>query len=249
MNLAKELSLKLLNKLSPYLKYFGLTMLVVVSPLFLFQNCSQFSDPSSESSSSYGIKSASTPDPNHMPEAELAAPTKQVRLANRRYMMNIFTDIFTDSNGTKAPNLDQMTFNWAEKRGAQLGGGCDVNDSLSMIDCGNDANGANLAIHGDSNAVRESFKIQMCEELLGTTAGLNIALLKANLDINALPDATFENTKPAYELFYRTNEVPTYFSQVLSQLQIDLKARGESQKEVWRGIMLVICESPEWQLL
>jgi len=179
----------------------------------------------------------------------LAAPTKQLRIANRRYMIDIFADVFTASDGTKAPNLDKMTFSWAEKRGAQLGGGCDVNDSFSLIDCGNDANGANFAIHSDSNAVRESFKIQMCEELLGTTTGLQIALAKANLDVDALPDATFENIKPAYELFYRTDEVPTYFSQSLTQLQIDLKARGETQKEVWRGILLVICESPEWQLL
>ncbi len=248
MNLEKELLLKLLNKVTPYIKYSLLTLLVVVSPIFLFQNCSQFADPN-EGSTSSRLGSVAEPDPNHVAEAELAPPSKQIRLANRRYMMSIFTDVFTSDDGTKAPNLGSLTFNWAEKRGAQIGGGCDVNDSLSLIDCANDSNGANFPIHNDSNAVRESFKIQMCEELLGTATGLQIALSKASLDINALPDATATNIRPIYELFYRTNEVPPYFIQTLLQLQTDLKAKGEPAKEIWRGILLVTCESPEWQLL
>lgn len=248
MNLEKELSLKLLNKIIPYVKYGVLSLFVVVSPIFLFQNCSQFADPNDGSSSSR-LHSVAEPDPNHVAETELAPPSKQLRIANRRYMISIFTDVFTAENGTKAPSLESLTFNWAEKRGAQLGGGCDVNDSLSLIDCANDSNGANLPIHNDSNAVRESFKIQMCEELLGTATGLQIALSKTGLDINALPDATSLNIRPVYELFYRTNEIPPYFTQTLLQLQSDLKAKGEPAKEVWRGILLVTCESPEWQLL
>lgn len=240
--------MKPLTKITPYFKYVCLTLVVIVSPILLFQNCSQFADPNDGSSSSRS-RSVAEPDPNHVADAELAPPSKQIRLANRRYMLSIFTDIFTAENGTKAPQLDTLTFNWAEKRGAQLGGGCDVNDSLSLIDCGNDSNGANLAIHSDSNAVRESFKIQMCEELLGTPTGLQIALGKAGLDMNALPDATSLNIRPVYELFYRTNEVPPYFTQTLLQLQTDLKSKGEPAKEIWRGILLVTCESPEWQLL
>lgn len=240
--------MKARTKLTPYLKYLGLTLVVVVSPVLLFQNCSQFADPGEYSSSST-VKAVAASDANHVPDTELLPPSKQLRIANRRYMVEIFSDIFTASNGTKAPNLDSLTFKWAERRGAQLGGGCDVNDSLTLVDCANDSNGANFPIHNDSNAVRESFKIQMCEELLGTATGLQIALDKANLDINRLPDANFENIKPAYELFYRTNEVPTYFMQSLTQLQSDLKARGEQPREIWRGLLLVICESPEWQLL
>ncbi|MBN8538721.1 MAG: hypothetical protein J0M15_16865 [Deltaproteobacteria bacterium] len=240
--------MKRLTKIIPFIKYSGLTLIVVVSPVFLFQNCSQFADPN-DGSSSARLLSVAEPDPNHVVDTELAPPSKQIRIGNRRYMISIFTDIFTAENGTKAPQLDSLTFNWAEKRGAQLGGGCDVNDSLSLIDCGNDSNGANLPIHGDPNAVRESFKIQLCEELLGTTDGLKIALEKANLDINTLPDATSLNIRPIYELFYRTNEVPPYFTQTLLQLQTDLKAKNETAKDIWRGLLLVTCESPEWQLL
>jgi hypothetical protein len=239
-----------LSKITPYFKFIVIIAIVVVSPLFLFQNCSQFGSP--QDLQSLGLNSifaAAPPDPNHLPQESLKPPTKQIRIVNRHYLAALFRDIFTAADGTKAPALESLLFNWVERRGAQWGGACDTNGSQTLFDCNDDASTASLPVHNDPNAIRESFKIQMCEELLGTTIGLKIVLEKAGLDINALPEPNFENLKPAYEVFYRTDEAPAYFLQTLSQLNTDLKLKNETSQNIWRGIMLVICESPEWQLL
>lgn len=237
-----------LKKLTPFLKYSVVTLIVVLSPVFLFQNCSQFSDPNDQdSSSSRGFQVVSQADPNHVPDPELSPPAKQIRIGNRRYMMEVFRSVFTAADGTKTPQLESVLFQWAERRGAQLGGGCDANDSMTLFDCNDDIGSTGLPIHGDSNAVRESFKIQLCEELIGSTDGLKVSLENAGLNVASLPDPTFENMKPVYELFYRTDEVPSYFLQTMSQLSVDLRSKGESSPNIWRGLMLLVCESPEWQ--
>ncbi len=237
-------------KLNPFVKYIALSIVVVVSPVLLFQNCSQFANPQDDrSKSSSSLSSASIPDANHVPEETLAPPTKQIRIANRRFMVELFSDIFTAPDGTKAPQLEANIYQWMERRGAQLGGGCDLNDSLTLQDCNDDPSAGNLPANGDPNAVRESFKIQMCEEVLGSQDGLRIALGNMSYDVTQLPEVNFESLKSAYELFYRTNEAPPYFLQTLSQLTVDLNAKGETPLNIWRGILLVVCESPEWELL
>ena len=235
---------------NPYLKYILLSLVIVFSPILLFQNCSQFASPQDDRRlSSSSLSASSTPDANHVPEEILAPPTKQIRITNRRYLVELFNDIFTAPDGSKAPQLEPTTYQWMERRGAQLGGGCDLNDSLTLQDCNDDPSAGNLPAYGDPNAVRESFKIQMCEELLGSQDGLKIAVTNMSYDISQLPEVNFDSLKSAYELFYRTNEAPSYFLQTLSQLNVDLNAKGESPLNIWRGILLVICESPEWELL
>ncbi len=235
---------------NPLIKYFILSVAVVVSPVLLFQNCSQFANPQDDrKQSSSSMSASSTPDANHVPQEILSPPTKQIRITNRRYMVGLFSNIFTAPDGTMAPQLEATIYQWMERRGAQLGGGCDLNDSLTLQDCNEDPSAGNLPAYGDPNAVRESFKIQMCEELLGSQDGLRIALGNMSYDITQLPEVNFESLKSAYELFYRTNEAPSYFLQTLSQLNVDLNSKGETPLNIWRGILLVVCESPEWELL
>ena len=215
--------------------------------VFLFQNCSQFGNSDSDKSSS--TLGSSISDAGHMVEDKLAPPQQQVRLGNRRFITEMFRDIFTADDGTPAPKLYELTFRWSDRRGAQFGGGCDPLDSLTGQDCNGDVTGSNMPAFNDPSAIRESFVIQLCDEFLGQNAALAIPLAKIGVDIASPNEPNIEKIKLAYALFYRSDEAPTYYTSNLSQFKTDLKARGETNLEAWRGIFSIICESPDWQKL
>lgn len=218
----------------------------VISGTIIFQNCSQFSK---ESPSTSSYSSDETPVIGHLDNQISQLPSQQMRLVNRRYVTELFRDIFTASNGETATNLEGYLFAWATKRGAQLGGGCDVVGSTTGIDCNNDISNANQPSHADPNTIRESFKIQLCEELLGQDVGLKIVLNKLGVTDTTNNSFTTEKFKLAYELFYRTDEMPSYYSETLKGFAFDLQQNQETTANIWRGILLLICETPEWQKL
>lgn len=207
-----------------------------------FQNCSQFSKEM-ESTSSY---SEETPISNHF-SSSISQPQQKMRIVNRRYITELFRDIFTASNGQTADGLESYLFNWSRKRGAQLGGGCDLLESTTGVDCNNDFNNANQPSYADPNTIRESFKIQICEELLGQDNGLSIILGKVGYSANDPDPFSNKKIKAAYQLFFRTDEIPEYYLEAIEGFIFELKEKQESDLNIWRGIMLLLCESPDWQ--
>lgn len=225
---------------------FFFSIALLVSAILTFQNCSQFSE-TYENSSSY--LSEETPLANHTEGLKLSLPSQQMRLVNRRYVTELFRDIFTAPNGETALGLENLLFKWSTKRGTQLGGGCDLLGSTTRMDCNGDISNANQPSHVDPNTIRESFKIQLCEELLGQDKGLAIVLSKIGFTSNDSDPFAKEKLQKAYELFYRTDEMPDYYQEAFKGFIFDLKEQKVTDMNIWRGLLILICESPDWQKL
>ncbi|NUM57626.1 MAG: hypothetical protein HUU56_03295 [Bdellovibrionaceae bacterium] len=227
---------------------FKLILLLILSVVatLTFQNCSQFSEAQDSVSSFF---SEQTPIESHYASVVTVMPQQQMRIVNRRYVAELFRDIFTAADGQTADNMDRLIFHWALKRGAQMGGNCDLLGSTTGADCNGDFGNANQSSYTDPNAVRESFKIQLCEELIGQDKGLSILLSKIGYVSDDLDPFSKEKMKLAYELFYRTDEIPNEYIESFRGFVYELKQNSETNENIWRGLFILICESPDWQKL
>ena len=100
---------------------FNLIFLLIISIVatLTFQNCSQFSETQENVSSFF---SEETPIERHYASIGAVIPQQQLRIVNRRYVAELFRDIFTATDGQTADNMDGLIFHWALKRGTQMGG-------------------------------------------------------------------------------------------------------------------------------
>lgn len=223
-----------------------LLLTVSIVATLTFQNCSQFSE-SQESLSSFF--SEEIPIESHFASVGAAMPQQQMRIVNRRYVAELFRDIFTAEDGMTADNMDGLIFHWALKRGTQMGGNCDLLGSTTGADCNGDFGNANQNSYADPNTVRESFKIQLCEELIGQDKGLSILLSKIGYVANDSDPFSKEKMKKAYELFYRTDEIPSEYVETFKGFVYELQQNSETNENIWRGLFILICEAPDWQKL
>ncbi|WII72904.1 hypothetical protein QJS83_03340 [Bdellovibrio sp. 22V] len=173
------------------------------------------------------------------------APTRKQLVANRTYVAGIFREVFTS---TKYPisNLEALIDKWIEFKGAQYGGACNLYSSYSSRDCSGSLANTNIGHYTEDNTVRESFRIQMCENVLGADAGVNAALEKVGLTTaSAISTA---NVAAAYGLFYRNDPPEELVVNSLLDLNQTLAAKKVSAMDRWRAILSQVCESPAWQL-
>ena len=134
------------------------------------------------------------------------------------------------------------------QRGAQLGGACDLLDSNSSRDCGGSASNSKGSFYQDPSTLRETYRVQFCENILGVDAAVVNAVRKAGLSEANMPDALAY--AKIYSLFYRGREATTAEVNALTGLQQELRANGVLDPlEIWRGLILIVCQSPDWQLI
>jgi hypothetical protein len=143
------------------------------------------------------------------------------------------------------PNLEVLLNQWILNRGGQYGQGCDPYGSYSGRDCGGSITNANLAFQTEDNTLRESYRVQFCENILGMDQGVNAVLEKvANRSVAPTPVAV----KQIYEFFYRGDDASDAIVASLMALDTTLAQKGESVMDRWRGVILQVCESSGWQL-
>lgn len=187
--------------------------------------------------------------------APLSATTVQHHLSEKEYTSELMRSIFIGSQLNR-DMVDLWMDRWVETQGHFWGGGCNVYDTHSTRACGPSFYAPNFPGQGTpelarqsgqvpASVIRESYRIQTCEGLIGTEAGLNSALEK--IERGAVPTA--ESIAQIYNLFYRGDDIPQSVLQVLLDMDRSLALRAATEVERWRMQLLVICESPGWQVL
>lgn len=211
-----------------------------------FQNCAQMGEFAALDQSSLNLQmgTAAGTDQSHPAQKEVTLPTQKVQVVNREYVAALMREIFTTSTGPIA-NLEDLIDLWIMNRGAQYGLACNPYNTYSGRDCGGDISNANLPIKTDDNTVRESFRVQFCENILGQDEGVNAILEK----ISNRPSApTKDAVRQVYALFYRGDGASDEVVNSLMELDKSLALNNESTTERWRALALQVCESPGWQL-
>lgn len=229
------------------LKLRGLLGLLIVSAVSLtvYQNCSQFGGGFDYLNYGSTSMAGSLSDTEHPAGSKATQSTQKMQIANRGYVTELMREVFT-STTYPVPALEGVILQWAGKRDAQYGLGCDPYSTYSGRDCGGDISAANLPYTTDDNTVRQSYRIQLCENILGYDNSVNAALEK--IQVNSLaPNA--DGIRQIYELFYRGDGAPQEVVDALIAMDRTLAENGESTINRWRAVLLQICTSPGWQLL
>ncbi|WP_253696275.1 hypothetical protein ACLWBD_11220 [Bdellovibrio sp. HCB117] len=214
----------------------------------MYQNCGQMGMGGFETldmaSMNLSMGMEGSTDQSHPAQKEVLLPTQKTLVVNREYVADLMREIFT-SSATPVPNLEALINQWIINRGAQYGLGCNPYGSYSGRDCGGDISNSNLPITTDDNTVRESFRVQFCENVLGMDQGVNAILEKLT---NRATAPTADTIRQVYALFYRGDEASELIVNSLLDLDRALLAKNETPLERWRALALQVCESPGWQL-
>ena len=211
--------------------------------LIYFQNCANDTTPFilATDYSSMAPRELSPLPIDHPPEKTVDQTKIKYQVANRDYVIDLMTDIFSDDNGVAISELDGILNVWVFNRGSQYGLGCDNYASASGRDCYLKPTESNLPVY----TVRESFQIQLCENILSLNHAVTIVKSKVAAGVD-YPNR--ESLINLYNLFYRGNDPNENVINTLLDFDRALAQNRESQLERWRGVILQVCESPGWQL-
>ncbi|MFS4458207.1 hypothetical protein [Bdellovibrio sp. HCB2-146] len=212
-----------------------------------YQNCApmQMNDFSSTSVEAEGHDMGSGSGSHPVDTTEKPRPSQKQLVVNKTVVAGTFREIFTS---TKYPitNLEGLIDKWVLYKGAQFGGACNYYTSYSGRDCSGSTANTNLNHFTESNTVRESFHVQLCENVLGVDAGVHAALEKIGL--TSASAINTQTLSAAYGLFYRAHPPTELEIATLLDLNTALTAKSASPIDKWRAALSQICESPAWQL-
>lgn len=237
-------------------------ILFVILPVY-FQNCAEVAAPSTQFSMdpNFYETQISSLGTTHLPEIQLKNTYQKVLVVNRIYMQELFLDIFKNDkypypteSGSTITFLDRVVYENITRKGTFLGGPCDPNDSYTTQNCNGGVADASLPSFVDSNTVRASYVIQVCEQLLSAPnpaySHLNQGVLAVLDKIGAVEqEPTDNNLRLLYQLFFRHENPSNEYLRSLKELNEDLKTEKEPLLARWKSLALMVCESPGWQIL
>jgi hypothetical protein len=235
----------------PFLKARYIAVVGVVVGGFVltqaYQNCAPLQTEGFVVMASESPHSEADGTSNHpVAEQEKELPSRKQLVVPRTYVASLFREVFTS---TKYPltNLETLIDKWIMYKGAQYGGACNYYTSYSSRDCSGSGANVNNASYTEDNTVRESFRIQMCENVLGQNASVSGALEKVGLTVDSVVNTT--NVSAVYSLFYRSAPAEALVVSSLIDMNKSLAEKNETALNKWRALLLTVCESPGWQLL
>jgi hypothetical protein len=191
--------------------------------------------------------SAGNTDPNHPDEKTESSQQRSAIVANKNYVAALLKEV-TDSNGTAAyyAKRDKILNEWVLEMSSVWGGSCDIMSNHSARDCEGSASNATLASYKDSNLIRESVRVRVCEELFGDDEILAALLYQLTISAPA-PAPTFTSVVALVQLFYRGELPSEEFYQTLLEVDAELAATNTTSLNRWRMLTQLVCESTEWQ--
>jgi hypothetical protein len=220
------------------------TALVIIALLpQAYQNCSPTGFQVAELQSKEQMTEV-----DHPVEKEVAPPAQAVQLGHKHYVSAMLREVFAgpQSSAGYLGALDAHIRYWIDNKGSQFGAACNQYDSNGVGFCDNAVSNVNGPLRLDDNLVRESFRIRACEEILHNDEAVAAALSKIQRT-SETPE--LESLEQAAGLFYRGEPPPSGFVETLLELDRDLAKAKESVGERWRMMFIMICESPDWQMI
>ncbi len=185
---------------------------------------------------------------DHPVEKEVSPPAQAVQLGHKHYVSAMLREVFASpqSSAGYVAALDAHIRYWIDNKGSQFGAACNQYDSNGVGFCDNAVSNVNGPLRLDDNLVRESFRIRACEEILHNDESVTAALSKIQRTSEA-PDTS--SLEQATALFYRGEPPSGDFVETLRALDEDLVKANESMMNRWRMMFIMICESPDWQMI
>ncbi|MGZ6479971.1 MAG: hypothetical protein ACXWQE_11755 [Bdellovibrionales bacterium] len=220
---------------------------IAVVSLTVYQNCSQLGGGFDMfSPANLTMSSTTLADIDHPASKTATQNIQKMQVANRGYVAQLLRENFS-SDMTPVPGLESLLLKWVGSRDAQFGLGCDPYSSYTGQDCGGDISAANLPYTADDNTIRQSFRVQACDNILGYDQAVTAILEKIKVDSLA-PNAN--GIRQIYLLFYRAEStVPEEIVSALVAMDRELAIAGETPVDRWRTVISQICISPGWQSL
>ena len=226
----------------------SLVGLIVLSQAY--QNCAgplggeQFAAMDLASTGGLPMGDNSNLDINHPPAEKALPPTHELQLVSREYVVQILKENFVSTEFPRA-DISTLIYTWAGHKAAQFGSACSMYDSASYRDCSGDS-GSTLPLRTSANVLRESYRMQICENILAYTEAVKTALMRVGLSDTVAPKV--EDLSKIYSLFYRTGEIDELTLRSMYALDAELVTAKESILNRWRMQLMLVCESPGWQL-
>lgn len=229
-------------------KFTSVALALAILPLL--QNCSPLGQVFSKeqaSSTTGEATSPSTAAPTNPPILDKMGNTnsQQYHVVNKTYVAQILREIFTS---VTFPNsgLEGLLDTWVEFRGPQYGGSCLIYSGYSTRDCNLAISNTDIDHFAEDNSLRQSYRIQACDNILGVDASIDAALEKVSLTRASPINAA--NLTAIYGLFYRDGPPEELTLSTLLVLDTALQAKSYNLLNRWRGSLTQICESSAWQL-
>lgn len=216
--------------------------------LLYFQNCANENNNPIALKTDYSSMAPTELPPlplDHPPEKTVDQTRIKYQVVNRDYIIDLMNDIFSDDNNVPLAELETILDRWVFTRGSQYGLGCDNYASSSGKDCLLKPADSSLPVYIDHNTVRESYQIQLCENILSINSAVTLVKQKVSAGADYPSRAAIISL---YNLFYRSNDPNENTINTLLDFDRTLAQNREPQMERWRGVILQVCESPGWQL-
>lgn len=210
-----------------------------------YQNCAPLTPGFTVMASSSDTPLGSLGDPHPQVDHQTDLPARRQLVVPRTYVAQLFREVFTSTTYPVA-SLENLIDKWVMYKGGQFGGACNIYSSYSSRDCAGTVANTNIPAYTDDNTMRESFRVQLCENILGQDNGVKSALEKISLTTASPISAT--TVTAAYGLFYRNDPPADGVVGALLDLSQSL-APNTTAVNKWRLVLDQICESPDWQLL
>lgn len=226
--------------------------LAAASLSLLYSNCNP-SSPAGASANSLGAPSTPPLMESH-PDVMAASVTPSnatLRLADRLQTASVLIEIFSDADRSSASSaaVNAVVQELVASDAASFGSPCSVSSTRSQSECRNDPSSFTAPSYAASTSVREANRIQACQRIVSQNGAVSAALAKLPVEINASLAPTAEGLVALYQLFYPGREPEERTAEVLGRLDRQMEINGESIRTRWTIQLLMLCESPGWQLL
>jgi hypothetical protein len=220
--------------------------------------------PTSMKLNSSGATSSSSTDSSTAPTGGGAADTpasakvvlvQRGNMGDRKYIEGVFTEIFDSASYPTTGLHDRPgvegAFNTTLKQPNVFGRACDVDSSSSAQDCAGDRLTATTAPPmAESSTVRQLNVFTICDIAINQANGPKAAAEKiGELTGGNLNEISSTNLPKIFTLFYRARDMSSDELNSYMTFNSTLKSRNLTVTERWQSILLMVCESPDWQIL
>lgn len=170
------------------------------------------------------------------------------QMGNRNYILSVFKEIYAST--TFPNNAVTIATNVLAKPGV-FGLACETISSGGDVDCGGDVGaGTTGVILPQANSMRQLQVLKLCEDVLVDPKAVNAAAEKiGEINGTVLNEISAANIPKIFGLFYRQRDIASVEMNAFVQFNQSLKSAPANMTLVnrWKSLLVMICESPEWQ--
>lgn len=229
--------------------------ILIVSPLFLYQNCAQDMQANEIAAQSV-VGDFDIHEHPAMEKPKFQTEVQPIYMS-RMLTYNIYLKVF----GPSVKNMLVERIAWAP---AEMGSAfSDYNKVVATVEncnanrspyfrCRNETLDTKAQPIAGSSATREGRRMIACKNSLANNNAVNFAFnqIQANATIAAPPTLSRANLEKAFRLFFVTQPLPeeAFFDQL--QIVVSSPGRTAAQRaEGWKSAIFSLCLSPHWQVL